>query len=292
MIGTPNASCTGYFHDATNGYLKGWSIHSWTILDNPHIPGAKAYLTKKKQDKGWTDENAVFLREWCGRWIRSEDSLVYRFNRERNVYQDSEVYRWDYVLGVDLGFDDATAFVVVGFLVDENISIVLEGFKQSGMIADEIAEQIKEYQERFDFRRIVADTGGLGKMIVEELNRRHGLQVVPAEKTSKHDFIELLNADLHSSRLQIKLPEMAELAEEWELLQWDEDRRKEAEQYENHLADACLYAWRESTHWMHETLEVTPEEYSEAWYEKQEDEMFEQETIQAQEEQSAFWEQL
>src|SRR5690606_34805605 len=44
MIGTPNASAMGYFHDAATGKLVRpdtgepiWSNHSWTGLDNPNI---------------------------------------------------------------------------------------------------------------------------------------------------------------------------------------------------------------------------------------------------------------
>ena len=56
--------------------------------------------------------------------------------------------------------------------------------------------------------------------------------------------------------------------DEWRLLQWDEDRPKEDDRFENHLSDAALYAWRESRHYASVPREVEPEVGSEEYYKR------------------------
>ena len=48
-------------------------------------------------------------------------------------------------------------------------------------------------------------------------------------------------------------------AEEAELLQWDEDRRKEDGRFDNHSCDATLYAWRELRHYRSKPPDDIPE---------------------------------
>ena len=57
----------------------------------------------------------------------------------------------------------------------------------------EIAEKIKRLEERYRFVRSVVDTGGLGKMVCEEMNKRFELNLFPAEKSRKLDHIRLLH---------------------------------------------------------------------------------------------------
>ena len=252
LIGTPNASCAGFFHDAATGEKKGWSSHSWTILDNPHIPHAENELERLLADNGWSETNPVFQREWRGKWVRSTDALVYAYNpAKHNADELPDGETWEYVLGIDLGYDDATAFIVCAFCRHLPNIYLVEAFKKTKMIPERIAETVRHYETKYNPVAIVADTGGLGKMIVAELNERHSLPIKPAEKTGKESFIELMNSDFHEGHIKV-LPEASGVGEEWELLQWDTEklpRRIEDGRFENHLSDAALYAWRECQHY-------------------------------------------
>ena len=253
MIGTPIAACAGMFYNAATIPSYGYSNHHWTIRDNPHIPHAEDWLNRRMGQKGWTKEHPVYLREWCGKWVKSDDSLIYRYSAERNIYETlpSDEYDFEYILGIDLGYDDPSAFVVGAFCRHLPDFYVIETHKESRMIPKEIAERISYYQEMYHFTRIVADTGGLGKQIVKEFNKHYGLAVHAAEKKDKFGFIELMNSDMLTGR--VKVLQGCGLIAEWELLQWDDDRKKEDGRFENHLADACLYAWRESRHFAYES---------------------------------------
>ena len=79
LIGTPSASCAGPFFDSSQPGSP-YSKHGWTILDNPYIPHAATWLENYRKAKGWSLDNPVYLREWQGRWIKSDDSLCYKFD--------------------------------------------------------------------------------------------------------------------------------------------------------------------------------------------------------------------
>ena len=291
MIGTPNAACTGLFFRATTDPKAGYTNHAWTILENPHVPHAADWLSRTMAQKGWGKEHPVYLREWRGQWIRSDDSLVYKFSEDKNFYTEvpHNEHDFEYVLGVDLGYEDATAFVIGSFCRDLPDFYVVETFKQSRMLPADIAVKIREFNERYNFTVMVADTGGLGKSIVEEFRQRYQLPVRAAEKKNKAAYIELMNSDLHSSRVLV--PEDSEILDEWRLLQWDDDRRKEDGRFENHLSDACLYAWRESKHYTFKEEPKGPEFGTPEFFDKQMDAYWEKKAqLLDSDEESAWWE--
>ena len=266
MIGTPNAHCSGIFFRMTTMEDSDYSNHAWTIMENPHIPHAKDWLDQRMTRRGWDSDHPVFMREWCGKWVRSADSLVYRISEDKNIYETLPVndFDFEYILGVDLGFEDATAFTVVAFSRDLPFLYLIDEFKASHMIPTEIAQHIRELTNVYEFIKIVVDTGGLGKSIAEEFRIRYQLPITPASKYDKFAYIELLNSDLASGF--IKLPRGSGLEDEWRLLQWDEKRQKESERCENHLSDAFLYAWRESRHYCSEELVRAPKYGTNQWF--------------------------
>ena len=82
-----------------------------------------------------------------------------------------------------------------------------------------------------------------------------------------------MNSDLAAGNILVN--ELSDLVDEWRLLQWDEDRRKEDGRFDNHLADACLYAWRESKHFTHEEAILPPSRGTPEYYKKLEDQYWE-----------------
>jgi hypothetical protein len=246
-----------------------YSNHEWTIMENPHIPHAKDWLDQRMGRRGWGDDHPVFMREWRGKWVRSTDSLVYRIFEDKNIYETLPIddFDFEYILGVDLGFEDATAFTVVAFSRDLPFLYLVDEFKASHMIPTEIAQHIRQLTNIYEFIKIVVDTGGLGKSIAEEFRIRYQLPITAASKYDKFAYIELLNSDLASGF--IKLPKGSGLEDEWRLLQWDEKRQKESERCENHLSDAFLYAWRESRHYCSEELVRAPKYGTAQWFEEE-----------------------
>jgi hypothetical protein len=247
LTGTPSAICAGYFFDVTNG-MPGWSVHKWSVLDNTYLPDAKAYINQLITERQWDENNPTYMREWRGLWVKSIETLVYKYRKDC-IVDALPAGEYTHVLGGDIGFDDACALVMASWAPSGDGVLYLHSeWRQNKLDVTSFGEKIKEYRSRYKFRRIVIDRGGLGKMIVEELNNRHGVNANPAEKADKPGAIELLNEDLRRGR--VKIVGCQKLIEEWDSLQWsDPDRKIEDDRFDNHCSDASLYAYRESRHY-------------------------------------------
>ena len=258
ITGSPGAACAGKFFEADTSADALWSRHAWTVLDNPNFPRwagaldwraqAKQFLAAKRLEQSWREDNPIYQREWLGRWLRDSSSLVYRWDDALNSYEVLPQATWRYIIGVDLGFDDPTAFSVTAWSDDLPTAYLVDEHKASGLSVSSVVAKIKELRDIYKPIRIVADTGGLGKMIVDECNSRHQLAILPAQKTAKNDFIELLNDDLRTGKF--KALRDSNFASQAKVLQRDAERpEKEDERFENDACDSTLYAWREMRHY-------------------------------------------
>lgn len=264
LIGTPGASCSGPFFSATQPGSE-YSVHKWTILDNIYIPHAKVWLTDYKKKKGWQDDNPIYQREWLGRWVKSLDSLVYRFDSSRNVISSLPSGNYNYILSIDVGYVDATAFVVGAYKENDPTFYIVDTFAKSGMDVDAILDKAKEFIDRYNPVKTVIDPGAGGKSIAETYRKRYGVSILGAQKNEKADHIEIMNSDFNSGRIK-SLASNSALHEQWEIIQWDEDRKREDERYVCDLADAALYAYRESTHYTQSVPLPEPEKFTPTYW--------------------------
>lgn len=273
LIGTPSAACAGPFFDSSQPNSP-YSKHGWTILDNPYIPHASEWLEDYRIKKGWSLDNAVFLREWQGKWIKSDDSLCYHFNIDKNgistLPQGKDPY--SYTLGVDIGYNDATAWVIGAWREYDSTFYITETFAKSKMTVDEIMDKTKQFIDKYKPYSVVMDSGGGGKLVAESFTKRYQIAIKPAQKKDKKDFIEQMNADLFHQRIKV-LNSNTELIEQWDSVQWDENYEREDERFVCDLADAALYTWRESIHYVMKPKPVKPVKGSKEYYDKLTEEM-------------------
>jgi hypothetical protein len=248
VCGTPGAVPAGYFYEITTGDSgrNAWPLHKWTVLENPYIPHAEEDLRRRRERNGWTDQTPTYRREWLAEWVLDRNALCYPYSRSRNGLPELPEGAWRYCLGVDLGFTDATAFVLVAVRSGDPGVYVLEAWKRSGMIPSAIAAQCLRYRERFKGKslRLVIDEGGLGKGYAEELRQRYGIGCEPAEKVKKRAFQEIVRGEFLSGAIKVVVPGCTELIDEISVLTWDETGTEEDSRFENHAADAMLYAVR------------------------------------------------
>jgi hypothetical protein len=244
IFGTPGPIPLGLFYDATVKKI-GWSVHQWSVLSNPYMPDIKSFIANLKARRGWTDENPTYRREWLGEWVEDLDALVYRFKREKNEYSDMPAGSdWFNILGVDYGWNDATAFSIVSYS-DSNPNVYIRHAEaKSEMIPSRIAERIKQLIGEYNPVKIVADTGGLGKSITEEMRQRYQLPIMPAQKTEKLTNISLMNGDFIDCRLFIRSG-LKDLINQYLTLTKDENGLEDPAM-PNDLCDAALYAYREA----------------------------------------------
>lgn len=305
MTGTPNSHCSGYFFKANNEANSKWKSFSWNIFDNTFIKNVVEFVNKIKEFRGLTERDPVYMRETLGLWVKSETHNIYKYEKTRNNFiseMEEDTYvipgglhlengvdadlilksqcvkirnmkEWTFILGMDFGFNDECAWVVWGFKKDDPNVYLIETLNYAGIIPSYAAEITKKMNAKYDFYRMVGDTGGLGKGYTEEMKQRHNLKIEPAKKTEKISFIRMMNDDFRTSK--IRANENFDICQEWNANQWEIIEIKEREGQDNHLSDAGLYGWRECRHYHFIEPEKKIIPGSQEDYDKQEEELLE-----------------
>lgn len=263
-----------------------WSHHAWTTRDNIKMPHLWKVQLADKERNGWTDEHPSWQREYLGRWLPSADGMVFRFNPSRDLWKPDEdrsglnvhglpdEHDWRYVLGIDLGYDDDTAFVVFAWADTSPILYQVDEYAAPYMLPHEIAAKYKELEEKFgEFAAAIGDRGGLGKTILATLDYQYGISIEAAEKTEKRDHVELFNADLVSGRL--KVMHDSKLAMQMAICQWDETGKRFEKDLPDHCVDAAIYVWRYCYHHFSQARMRDPDKGTPAWHAKKSMEEFE-----------------
>lgn len=144
------------------------------------------------------------LREWFGRWVNDAGALFYAFNPRLNVYEGTlpEGHEWFHVLGVDLGTGDAYAHHCWAASWTHPVVYERESVARRGLHAGEQRQEVQAAQRRWNPAATVADTGGLGRAIVDEWRDTYGMDVEAAEKTHKAAAAATYNGEMREGRVK------------------------------------------------------------------------------------------
>ncbi len=277
LIGTPSDYLNSLYHKVTDGRELGWSTHKWTWADNPHVNRQIAkQIAEDKLRNPEIESTAGFRQHYMGEWVVDLGSRVYKYNEKINSWPMADLKGYQYVLGIDLGYEDDTAFVVGAWSHYDQVLHVVHAESAPHLILSDVEQRIKRLQSTFKIATIVVD--GASKQGVEELQTRFGLHFYRADKQGKKDFIELMNNDFYQRRLNLVPNCNTALIKEYESLIWDDKAREKGEWKEsktcpNHLADAALYMWR----WCYNYAAI-PKDKPETEEQRMERQMIEQDT--------------
>ena len=130
ICGTPPAEGpVGYLWDRYEEAAKDdsrWTRWHWTLRDNPYYPQEEIdeICAARKIGPG----HPVYEREIAGRFVSDQGLLVYEYQAERNGIPDEHVHSpgWYYSMGIDLGFSDRDAIVVLGWRSDDGAKTLRE----------------------------------------------------------------------------------------------------------------------------------------------------------------------
>lgn len=295
MMGTAGNLTQGLFYDVTTGKEPGWNLFEWTAMDNPHVAKQwAAEIEDIKRNRPLFMETALFKQWYLNQWVIDEDAKVYKFNPARNLapHLPRDLSHFHYVLGLDLAHSpDSTALVVGAYHEADPTLYIVYAHKETKLDITGVAGKVKLLQERYPFEVKVVD--GANKQAVAELNNRHGLNLIAADKTGKADFIKLMNDDFVEGKIKL-LPDTLALYNpnpdekkddkkdtrekdtrgEYQKLVWLTDAngkviepRTEHPNIHNDAADAALYLWRFCYQYLFqptETKKVDPNSV-EAW---------------------------
>jgi len=286
MMGTSSNFTRGLFYDVANGIEPGWSVHTWSAHDNPYI--AKQWqeeLDEIAEKRPLYMQTPQFKQWYLNQWVVDEDKLCYKFNEKKNTYVERPPLSgdgWTYVLGIDLGWEDDTAFVLTAFHANDPHLYVVDCYAQRFMTLPMVEAKIKDYMGNTEKSpaRIIID--GAAKQSIETMRTRTLIPFEYADKLGKESFIELLNSDLIQEKIKIH-KNCTPLISEMMSLVWQTEGdkvklpKKEHPSLPNHLCDALLYNWRMCYHYHSEPKAKVIPLYSPEWYKKQSEEIWERE---------------
>lgn len=272
LAGTPNVRPVGPFAEAcaTSGVnanaAAGWTQFHWTLFDNPHLPkdegsadldaATRATLrdTQFRAEmaaRGHDLNDPYVQREYFGRWVHDSSMLAYRVPDYawRGVVAPDDLWsrprNYAWTCGIDMGFNDPTAFVLVARCRRTGTLWVVESSEASGLIPSAVCARLAAIRARvgrFD-HPVVADTGGYGKGPAAEMaSARWGFAVQPARKSPgyKPTAREFLSGDLATGRVRIIEASNPDLIHDLTSLRVTEDGDDDPRD-PNHLPDALLY---------------------------------------------------
>ena len=290
LIGTPGPIPAGFFAEVAGvvpdkkAESEAWSQHGWTFFDNPHISEKsglehRALLQRELKRRGVQEDDPSIQREFFGRWVLDSDSLWIHYSKDLNDFKsiDTQQHRYNYIMGIDLGFRDADAIAVLAWSDTDPNTYLVEEVVADKQGLSELVEQIKELQQKYNVSKMVIDEGGLGKKLAEEMRRRHHLPVQPADKVRKQENVAFLNDALRTGRFKAQYS--SNFVKDSFLVEIDRskstpDRIKLSDKYHSDIIDAVLYAFKESPAFSYVPPIIKPAYGTKAWTDAQATEMF------------------
>ena len=253
LAGTPGYQLVGTWYEIAELGAHGFKKHHFTLLDNTKLPrDPELILQEELERNGWSPDTPEFLREYKGLWVPDDSAMVFSFHPEKNSilelppdYSSS----WVHAMGIDLGFNDHSGWVVVALHRETQRKIVVHAESHPKLYADQAAEITRRLVHEYSCTRVVCDpaAGGLG--FYEQFNAQHGramgVTIRGAEKVNKPGRVAQVNSELRSGRLTLLRPNADALALELQQLRY---RSKDAcefltsEKIRDDCADPLMYA--------------------------------------------------
>lgn len=269
LCGTPRLPSRGIFFEVTkpnSDYKRRneWNIRFFDALNNPFM---RSQTLKEREDieknrPEFKNTPAYKMME-LGEWALDDSLIVYRCSLDNYIYQIPNFKKLDdvtFVLGIDLGLKDASSFVVCAFSKFDRTLYVVESLKMSYQDFTDVATKVKYFNRKYRIGINICD--GANAQGIAEINNRHNLALIPAEKIDKKTYIDLINSDFLTKNIKICHAENLDLIDELNTLSWNEklikDKKvwKEKDSLPNHLCDALLYAWRFSYHFLSDPMKM------------------------------------
>lgn len=252
LTGTPGPIPRGLFFDITEKNAAGYSVHKWSLYQNPYLPNDEKFVQDLMKRKGWDENHPTVLREYRNIWALDQSALFIKYDEKINHYEKLPDGNYEYILGVDIGHRDADALALLAWSERSKDVHLIEEKITTGQDITALSEQIHNFTTRYNISKIIMDEGALGKKIAEEIRRRKSIPVQPADKLRKLENAAFLNDALRQSRFFAK--KTSRFAKDSYLIQIDYDKSTPdrlvlKKGYHSDIIDAVLYAFKESPAW-------------------------------------------
>lgn len=248
LLGTPGPIPDGYFYRACHS--EDWSRHHWTLLDNPNLRDPASFLEMIRSKHGLTEAAPTYRREYLGEWVMDRDILVLSaFDPAASVWSELPGGAWTYVLGVDVGYHDSDAIVVLGWSSASPGLYLVDEYVRSHQTEEQLSIVLRSMIDRFAPMSVVGDTGGGGRKTIEGISSRLGYPIKAAHKPSVVEQFARLNDEFRAKRLLLKSGSVA--AHDAIRLRWELGKvgRRVDDAFHSDALPALSYAYAEARHY-------------------------------------------
>ncbi len=268
LLGTAgNKKGTNYWHEVTRlRKHPQWWVYESSWRDNDSIESntgrrvcdnVREYLEELQRLHPGIERTSGFRQEWLGEWVEDSTAHIYTYRANDDRPSAAFLDTATYVLGLDLGYNDPTAMVVVAYNTRHSSKLyVVDSFCQSGMLVPDIVAKIRELDRRYHFVHMVGDSASL--QVFETLRETYSLPLEKADKAGKLSHQLVINSDFVTGNVVV-LPTAGNgaLVDQLQTVIWREDKLAEGKHVEdpafkNDLTDALLYAHHFSRHQWYE----------------------------------------
>lgn len=208
LLGLPPEVEPSFFSDALDN--PRWAPHHWDMFshDLPRPAAAKrAEVEEIIAQRGLTWEHPLVKRQYLGQRARDPSLQAYEYLAGRNDYDPATVDftrpGWVHSAGLDLGYQDRDALVVLAWRLDDERRRLYVRFawQRNHLSTDSLAHVVAAARATYHPIAWTYDTGGHGAVkIGETLRERFGIDLQP--KPAAVDVsLGLVNDDLRTGRL-------------------------------------------------------------------------------------------
>ena len=279
LTGTPGVDCAGMFYlvtaDEEADRLEGWEVHTIAVVDNPyfghvvsqdstyyvednrgrrHGPYQDSTLAEEaavgirwentagqaKRDNGWSDDDPDFIREWLGRWVKTDARYVYPVHAvPRHVLvfapvrtapnpidashapwydHDAAVadlprrpgrgrnYEWLYAIGADFGYQQ-TPFAITMWAFTFDLPDIYEmlSWKQHKVLPDDQRAYLEFLWNTVpNVVAFAGDPAGQKAADLEAWRTRFSIPIDDADKAAKGTWQNLLAGDIRKGHVHYR----------------------------------------------------------------------------------------
>lgn len=258
--GTPPVTKAGFWYNLlTKSTFR--KFH-WTLFENPYIEHDAETVYAAR---GIKPTDPIYRREVLGEICVDPDAVVFKYDADKNNIgpegrPEPNHLAWRYVMGVDLGFSDNDAIVVLGWRTDDRLKRLWEcwSWQKNNLDYLKLADEFKAAVEKWRPAEICVDTGGHGaRKIMESLRALFSVYKFRMKPASVQDSIALMNDDFRTGRFRV-LPDGL-IAHDAALVVWKQDKHgvEISETFHSDIMAAARYAHSCAYHYL---AEATPEQ--------------------------------
>ena len=271
LVGTPGPTKFGFFYEACQGQ------HGFKVF-GPFDCRANTKLLEKRSKRegseytaemlwkellegtypGMSESDPIIQREMFGRWTEDAASLVWHYDASKNhmpIRPTPEIrsmfnipQEMTYVLGIDTGYNDSTALVLLGFGNYSSRVYLIDEYVAPNMSFHNIVDKARAMISGKNVISIPIDSAAAGTHLSDELRNRFGLPCHPATKgttlNSKADMCRLMDSFMQQQELFIDKD--SRCARDMMHVTWkrthDGILKPNGGEHSDAM-DACLYAW-------------------------------------------------